>query len=305
MTMKLPLRQAALARWEKTPPFFKGVIFMIASGITMTMMQAFIRKMSQELHPLELVFFRNLFALLILSPVFFRHGFGIMRTARLRFHLIRGVFQVGSMILFFLGISLTPLAEVSALNFIVPIIVTILAGFTLGEKVGWNRWAAVAVGFVGAMIVVRPGFADMGWGPIFVLASTIFWAGAVITIKVLSRTESSLTATLYLSTIVLPFALVPAIFVWQWPTPDQLANMFVLAMFGTIGHLCFAQALKYADATALMPVEFTRLIWASVVGYLMFVELPGAWTWVGGAVIFLSSFYISYSESRKGKPGTR
>jgi len=303
MIDKLPLRQAIAARWQTIPPFFKGVIFMIASGIAMTMMQAFIRKMSQELHPLELVFFRNLFALLILSPAFFRHGFGIMRTTKLRFHVIRGVFQVGSMILFFLGISMTPLAEVSALNFITPIIVTILAGFTLGERVGLNRWTAVAGGFIGAMIVIRPGFATVGWGPLFVLASTLFWAGAVITIKVLSRTESSLTATLYLSTIVLPFALVPAIFVWQWPTLDQLVNMFALALFGTIGHLCFAQALKYADTTALMPVEFTRLIWASVVGYLMFVELPGAWTWIGGAVIFLSSFYISWSESRKGRPG--
>jgi drug/metabolite transporter (DMT)-like permease len=218
-------------------------------------------------------------------------------------HLARGVFQVGSMTLFFLGISMTPLAEVSALNFITPIIVTILAGFTLGEKVGLNRWLAVAGGFIGAMVVIRPGYADVGWGPIFVLSSTLFWAGAVITIKVLSRTESSLTATLYLSVIVLPFALVPAIFVWQWLTIDQLVTVFFLAMFGTIGHLFFAQALSYADTTALMPVEFTRLIWASVVGYFMFMELPGVWAWIGGAVIFASSLYITYTESRKPKPG--
>ncbi|MFO1188733.1 MAG: DMT family transporter [Alphaproteobacteria bacterium] len=303
MIERLPFLKPMAARWSRLSPFFKGVLCMLASGIMMTMMQALIRKMSQEIHPLELVFFRNLFALLILSPVFLKHGFGILRTGHLRFHVIRGIFQVGSMTLFFLGISMTPLAEVSALNFITPIIVTILAGFTLGEKVGLNRWTAVAGGFIGAMIVIRPGFTAVGWGPILVLASTLFWAGAVITIKVLSRTESSLTATLYLSVIVLPFAFVPAVFVWQWPALDQLVTVFFLAMFGTAGHLCFAQALKYADATAMMPVEFTRLIWASVVGYLMFVELPGAWTWIGGAVIFLSSFYITWSESRKAKLG--
>lgn len=303
MIGKLAFANAIVARWERLSPFFKGVLCMLASGISMTMMQALIRKMSQEIHPFELVFFRNLFALLILSPVFLRHGFGIMRTTHLRHHLTRGVFQVGSMTLFFLGISMTPLAEVSALNFIVPIIVTILAGFTLGEKVGMNRWLAVAGGFIGAMIVIRPGFTDVGWGPIYVLTSTLFWAGAVITIKVLSRTESSVTATLYLSIIVLPFAFVPALFVWQWLTLDQLITVFFLAMFGTIGHLFFAQALKYADATAMMPVEFTRLIWASVVGYLMFTEMPGVWAWIGGAVIFASSFYITYTESRKPKPG--
>jgi drug/metabolite transporter (DMT)-like permease len=208
------------------------------------------------------------------------------------------------MMLFFTALTLAPLAQTVALSFTAPLFTTILAIVILRERAGWRRWAALIAGFVGAWIVIRPGIAVVNTGALLVILSSCVWAGSMIIIKILSRTESSLTITLYMGLFMAPLSLIPALFVWQWPGGQALMFLVLVGAFGGLGHLALAQAFKESDATAVLPYDFTRLIWASALGFLVFSEVPDLWTWIGGFVIFSSTVYIAFRETRLKKYGT-
>jgi drug/metabolite transporter (DMT)-like permease len=286
------------------PAPLRGVFFMLVSTILFTGMQVTVRHVSEELHPFEIAFFRNLFGLLVVSPLLFRFGFGVLQTPKLKLHALRGALQTAGMMLFFTALTLAPLAQTVALSFTAPLFTTILAIVILRERAGWRRWAALIAGFVGAWIVIRPGIAVVNTGALLVILSSCVWAGSMIIIKILSRTESSLTITLYMGLFMAPLSLIPALFVWQWPGGQALMFLVLVGAFGGLGHLALAQAFKESDATAVLPYDFTRLIWASALGFLVFSEVPDLWTWIGGFVIFSSTVYIAFRETRLKKYGT-
>ena len=146
--------------------------------------------------------------------------------------------------------------------------------------------------------------AEINPGALLVVASSVVWAGAMILIKILGRTESSVTTTLYMALFMAPASLAPALFVWQWPAPETWVWLVLIGGFGVVGHLSLAQALKEADATRVLPVDFTRLLWASLLGFIIFGEIPDLWTWVGGAVIFAATTYVALQGRgrRDGEP---
>jgi drug/metabolite transporter (DMT)-like permease len=285
------------------PAPLRGVFFMLVSTILFTGMQVTVRHVSEELHPFEIAFFRNFFGLLVVSPLLFRFGFGALQTPKLKLHALRGALQTAGMMLFFTALTLAPLAQTVSLSFTAPLFTTILAIVILRERAGWRRWAALIAGFVGAWIVIRPGLAVVNTGALLVILSSCVWAGSMIIIKILSRTESSLTITLYMGLFMAPLSLIPALFVWQWPGGQTLMFLVLVGAFGGVGHLALAQAFKESDATAVLPYDFTRLIWASALGFLVFAEVPDLWTWVGGSVIFSSTVYIAFRETRLKKDG--
>ena len=289
------------------PSRLRGVFFMLVSTILFTGMQVTVRHVSKELHPFEIAFFRNFFGLLIVSPLLFRFGFEALQTPKLKLHALRGTLQTAGMMLFFTALTLAPLAQTVALSFTAPLFTTILAIVVLRERTGWRRWAALIAGFVGAWIVIRPGLAVVNTGALLVILSSCVWAGSMIIIKILSRTESSLTITLYMGLFMAPLSLIPALFVWQWPGSQALMFLVLVGAFGGVGHLALAQAFKESDATAVLPYDFTRLIWASALGFLVFAEVPDLWTWIGGSVIFSSTVYIAFRETRlkKGETAVR
>jgi drug/metabolite transporter (DMT)-like permease len=173
----------------------------------------------------------------------------------------------------------------------------------LGETIRARRITALVVGFGGVLVVLRPGFGALEPGALLMLAAAATWGSAIIVIKILSRTESSLTATLYPTLFVTPIALVAALPYWRWPTVDELGWMALLGTFATLSHLSLAQAFKEADVTAIMPVDFTKLIWAALAGYLLFAEVPGLSIWLGGTMIFSAVTYIAIRErSLKADP---
>jgi drug/metabolite transporter (DMT)-like permease len=286
------------------PAPLRGIFFMLVSTILFTGMQVTVRHVSDELHPFEISFFRNFFGLLVVSPLLFRFGFGALQTPKLKLHALRGALQTAGMMLFFTALTLAPLAQTVALSFTAPLFTTILAIVILRERAGWRRWAALIAGFVGAWIVIRPGLAVVNTGALLVILSSCVWAGSMIIIKILSRTESSLTITLYMGLFMAPLSLIPALFVWQWPGGQTLMFLVLVGAFGGVGHLALAQAFKESDATAVLPYDFTRLIWASALGFLVFAEVPDLWTWIGGSVIFSSTVYIAFRETRLKKDGT-
>ena len=286
------------SQFDRIPPELRGMLLILASTLAFSSMHAVIRHLSTDVHPLESAFFRNLFGLIVFLPFLVRHGLGILKTDRLKLHAIRGGIQACSMLMFFTALSLTSLAKLSAMSFTAPLFATIGAVLVLGERIRVRRVTALVVGFIGALVIIRPGIVEIDLGALLVVGSSAVWAVALLIIKVLTRTESSITITAYMSVFLTPFTFVAALFVWSWPSPTDYLWFLVMGVFGTLAHIAMTHAFKLADATVVLPLDFTRLIWASALGYLVFGEIPAIWTWLGGVIIFASTTYIAFREAR-------
>ena len=279
----------------------RGVALMLLATVMMSCMHASIRYLSETMHPFEIAFFRNLFALVVVLPWFVRYGAAPLRTSRLPLHVLRAALNAVAMLSFFYALSLAPLSEVTALNFTAPIFATLLAVPILREAVGVHRWGAIAVAFAGTLIILRPGFGSIGAGQLLTLLSSLVWACALMTIKTLGRSESSVTIVAYMGLLMIPLSLAPAIFVWQWPDAWQLSWLALIGLLGGIGQFSMTEALRQADTAVVMPVDFSKLIWATLLAYSAFGEVPDLFTWIGGGVIFVSTFYITYRERQLAK----
>ena len=279
----------------------RGVLFMFVATICFSVMHALIRYMSAELHPFELAFFRNLFGLLVVIPWFMRYGLKPLKTKRLGLHALRAGINAMAMLMFFYAVSITPLADVAALSFTAPIFATVLAILILGEVVGFRRWCAILFGFCGTLVLLQPGLEVVSDGQLLVVASASFWACALIVIKILGRTESSVTIITYLILLMAPLSAIPAAMVWSTPSFQQLGVMAAMGVLGTFGQLLMTQALKEGDTNAVIPLDFLKMIWAVLLGFFVFGEVPGIFTWVGGAMIFASITYIAYREHKVRK----
>ena len=269
---------------------------MLVSTVGFSGMVMLVRMASADLHAFEIAFFRNLFGLLVLVPWFVRFGLRPFKTERIGLHVVRNLVQVATVLSFFLALTITPLALATALSFIAPIFATILAVVFFREVVGVRRWAAILFGFVGTYIILRPGLIPVTLGPLLVIVSSLFFSVSLTIMKVLSRTDSTVTITCYSASLLAAFSLIPAAFFWQWPTWEQLAWLVALGLIGTSSQMLFIQAMKIADMNVVMPVFFFQLIWVALVAYLAFGEVPDAYTLLGGAMVFASTFYIAYRE---------
>ncbi len=184
------------------------------------------------------------------------------------------------------------------LSFLAPIFATVGAALFLGEDVRLRRWSAVFIGFAGAMLVLRPGAEIIQRGSILALVNCVGMAANKLVLKSLTRTESPEAIITYMVLLLTPLTLVPALFVWQIPTWEMLGWLTLLAGCGTAGHWCITKANGYADMTVVMPFDFTRLPISALLAFLIFAEVPTIWTWIGGAVIFASTFYIARREAQ-------
>ena len=277
---------------------------MLLATLSFSGMHATIKHVSTDLHPFEIAFFRNFFGLVALFPFFIRHGLTPLKTNRIGLHVGRVALNIGSMLAFFYAISITPLAEVIALSFAAPIFATLLAIFIFREKVALTRWMAILFGFAGTVVILRPGYEALSLGPILALMAAMTWGSAVIIIKTLSKTDSSVTITAYMVLFMTPLSLIPALLVWEWPTWERLAWLALVGSFGTAGHLTMNVAIKLAPTNVVMPIDFVRLIWVAIIGYFIFAEIPDIFVWIGGAMIFLSGLWIAHAENQNRKNET-
>ena len=282
---------------------FSAILFMIAAGLINTVMLSAIKQLSGELHAFEIAFFRCLVGFIVLLPLVWRTGgMVVLRTKQPGLHVLRSALNAGGMLLFFWAISLAPLATVSAIGFASPLFAALLAIPILGETVGLRRWLALTCGFVGTIVILRPGIDVVDFGALIALLSSLLWAGAMITIKRLTGTESPLSITTWASFLVGVFCLPPALFVWQWPTLEQLAWLALIGALGSIIQFCLAKAFSLADTTVVLPFDFLKLVWASLFGLVLFSEVPDLWAWIGGIIIFSSAVYVAYRERAMSKP---
>lgn len=295
------------------PVTVQGIILMVLATVCFTSMQTMIRIVAGDpdnpLHPLEVTFLRNVFGVIALAPVFLRTGTSVLRTGRLRLHFGRALVQGVGMMCFFTGLTLIPFAEVTALSFSAPLFATVLAIVVMGERVRIRRISALLAGFTGVLIVMRPDTGALSLGALLILASSFIWAVAMTIIKSLSRTESSVTTTLYAGLFMVPITAVPALAVWTGPNGVQLLWLVGIGIAGSLGHVAFAQAFKLAEMSAVLPLDFLRLVWASAFGYLIFAEVPTLASWLGGLLIFSAASYIAVREAhlarQAGKKGSK
>ena len=250
------------------------------------------------MHPFQIAFLRNVFALAFMLPWLVRHGRVGLRTQRLNMHLWRAAVGLIAMLTWFSAIAYLPLAEAVALNFTVPLFATAGAALFLGEAVRARRWTATVVGFLGVVVILRPGFTE--FTPLMTLPviAAGFMAVSILLVKSLSRTEAPAAIVTYMNLLLTPLSLLPALFVWRWPTLTELALGLFIGLCAALAHNAFTRAFVQADASAVMPFDYSRLPFVAVVGYLLFAEVPDGWTWVGAAIIAGAAIYIAQRESR-------
>jgi drug/metabolite transporter (DMT)-like permease len=262
------------------------------------MMNVLIRVAAQSMHPFEVAFFRCLFGLVLVIPWIVRSGPALSRSKNRGFYLLRAGVGVVSMVTWFYGITVVPLATATAVNFTAPLFATLAAVLILREDVRLRRWSAVVLGFAGVLVIMRPGSERLDVNLLILLLSSATAAMNNITVKFLARTEPPGRIVAMFMLYLTPLSLIPALFVWQWPDPTTFGALIGLGCLGTIAHVSVARALAAADASACAPFEFARLPFAALIGFLWFGEVTDLWTWVGAAIIAGSSVYVAHREAR-------
>lgn len=286
---------------RRVPPPVLGMGLMGFASIMNMVMASLLKDLVHELPVFEIAFFRHLFGTLMLTPLLLRPGANPFRTQHIGMHCLRAAFNIVAIIAYFSALGLIPLTQVTALGFTSPLFTSVLAVFILGEAMRTPRIVGLILGLAGALIILRPGVEEVSLGAMLALGSAASWAGAMTCIKVLSRTDSAVAIAFYAAFLQLPMAFILALFVWQWPSWDQIGLLLIIAAIGTVAQLSISQAFREADATVILPVDFTKLIWASILGYLMFSEIPDPWAWVGGTVVFAGVLWVAYNESKDRK----
>lgn len=271
---------------------------MVLATFAFAIMTALIRFLAEDLHPFQIAFFRNLFGFLFMLPWLMRAGMGALRTTRMRLYWLRAAFALAAMLCWFSGLALMPLAEATALSFSAPLFATLAAIVVLGERLGPHRTIALISGLAGALIILRPGLAPVGLPALLILASSVFIACAITTVKILARTEGTSAIVTWMVIYLIPLSLVPALFVWTWPDLDLLGWLFALGAAATVGQVAMTRAYAAADATVVLPLDYTRLPFVALIGWVAFAETVDVWTWVGAAVMATATIYMTYRETR-------
>ena len=282
-----------------TPPVL-AVFFMIFSGFFATTMHCLIRFATEDHHPFEVAFFRTIFVLIIFLPLVARNGISSLKSNNIKLQTVRAVVGSVAMLCMFYGLSITELAKATALMFTVPIFATILAILFLKEIVGIRRWLAMIVGFTGAVIVLRPDV-ELGFGPLLILCASLMWSSSMLMAKTLTKTDSISSITFWQAAGLIPATFILAVPVWQWPNLSQLFMFLMIAIAGTLVHWFLNEALKRAEISALLPLDYLRLIWSVSMGFIFFNELPHAGLWFGAALILGASTYIGIRQAQKKK----
>jgi drug/metabolite transporter (DMT)-like permease len=287
-----------VARWLALSPNLRGILWVALSGVVFALLNVFTLIPAQHLNSYVMAFLRYLFGAMFLLPIVIRLGpYRSFRTNRMGLHISRGAIHTVGMMLWFVALPLTTLAEITALGFTGPIFVTIGAALFLGEDVRLRRWLAVIVGFIGAMIIIRPGFSAFHLGVICVLISTPIFSASNLISKALARTDSASTIVIWQNFVIVVCAAPLAIWFWQTPIWTDLLWFLAAGLCGTLGHICQQRGYQLADITLLQPIGFLSLIWNTLLGFFLFFQTPDAWTFVGAAIIFGSAMYISHREA--------
>ncbi|MBC6941814.1 MAG: DMT family transporter [Xanthomonadales bacterium] len=286
----VPVAASALPR--------RAIAMMVTSTLCFGVMAVLIRIASHSLHAFEIAFLRSLFGALAALPLLLRGGWRTLYTDRLMFYVLRCAIGAVSMLAGFWAIAHLPLAQAIALSYSSPLFVTIGAVIFLGEVVRMRRWSAVVAGFIGVLVIVRPGSDAFTAASLVALFSAACSGAVTISIKFLSRTDPVATIVLLTTWLWVPLSLPAALAVWQWPSPGLLPLLVALGVLGTAGQYFWTHALRLADASTLAPFSYLQLVFVAVLAWLMFAETPDRYTVLGAGIVIGASLYIARREAR-------
>lgn len=281
-----------------SPTVVKGVLIAVFSMFLFSSAHTSVRILSDTMSTFEIVFWRMAVSMAMLLPWYAWKGLHLLKTKRPGMHALRAIVNFTGMILWFYAISVVPLGKAVAIHFTLPLFLLLFAVIFLGERIGPRRIAATAVGFAGAMIVMRPGAVEIGWPELMILGSAALYGGTVVFLKFMVKTETPLALTFYTNAFIFLFCLPPAIWFWVGATVDDIVPILILGVLGTFAPFLYTTALRMADASLIGPTDFLRLPISAGFAFVLFGEVPVIWVWVGGGVIFLSTWYITAREGR-------
>jgi drug/metabolite transporter (DMT)-like permease len=277
----------------------EGAVWMMISAASWAVMVSVARGLRDEIHTFEIVFFRSIFALMFLLPLFWSQEFTGLRTKRFGMHLARGVSGLAALYLLFGALVFIPMGDVAAITFTRPLLASLCAILFMGEVAKGHRWTAVIFGLIGAYIIVRPGVSPVSWGQGLALICVVAMVVTSMTVKSLTRTEQADTIVVWQMIIFTAISVGPALYVWTTPTMEQFAVLLLMGFAGAIAQRAMTRAYKAADATIVLPFEYTRLPFAALMGLALFSEFPDVWVWVGGTIIFAATFYMAQKERQE------
>lgn len=253
--------------------------------------------LTETLHPVQIVWTRQLGLLAGAGVLFALNGPALFRTGHPILQVTRGALAAGSATLFIVAVSFVPLADAVALSFVAPFIVTILGALLLKEPVGLRRWLAVAAGFAGTLVVIRPGFGVLHPAAFLVLVAATLFAFRQIISRALSDTDRTVTTIAYTAVVGSAILTIPLPFVWRWPeTGLEIALLFGIAVLAGLAEVCVIKALEIALAVVVAPVQYSLIVWGSIYGLLVFGQFPDLWTWIGTAIIIVTGLYTLNRE---------
>lgn len=252
--------------------------------------------LTDSLHPFQIVWTRQLGLLVVAGFLLARHGPRLLRTAYPKLQLLRGGVAACSAALFIFGVSFVPLADAVAISFVAPFMVTVLGALALREPVGLRRWIAVGLGFLGAMIVIRPGMGAVHPAAGFILLAAFFFAIRQIVSRALSDSDRTATTILYTALVSVAVLSVPMLFVWKQPTAEEWLLLGILAVLAAAAEICVIKALELAMAVVVAPVQYSLILWGTFYGFVVFGQLPDLWTWVGATLIVATGIYTLRRE---------
>ena len=268
-------------------------------------MGTFIKLAQEELNVFTTGFLRFFFGFLIIIPYILKTKFKVFNTSNLKIHILRSALNLPAMLLGFAALAILPLEKITAIHFVVPLMVTILAVIFLKEKIYLYRSLALIIGFLGVLIILRPGIVDISIGIYMALTSSLIWSVVIILTKKVSKDDSAITILshqyLYMSLFSLPLV----IYFWDQPNLKTIIFILCAAMSGTILHIALNHAYKLVDVSMTQPYSFLGLVVSSVIGYFVFSDKPDLYTWLGASVIFCGVILISYRELQLNKEITR
>jgi len=270
---------------------------MLGSTMAFGLMAIAIRLATQHVPTQEVAFFRNAFGLLALLPMLLRPGRAPLKTQQLPRYFMRSAVGLCSMLCAFWALGHLPLAQAISLSYSTPLFVTIAAVLWLGETVRVRRWAAVVVGFIGVLVIIRPGTSGFSGGSLVAIAAAVLSSLVAIQIKQLTRVDSADTVVFYTYVFWVPLSLVPALFVWVWPSGLAWLWLLVTGVMGTVGQLLWTRALRLGEVSALTPISFTQLPMVTLLAWLLFDEAIDRWTVIGAVIILGSNAYIAHREA--------
>ena len=294
-------RRIALAghRFNRLDPVVKGLLWSSAAGFTFCILNALMRALALQLDPFQAQFLRYLFGLLVLLPLLWRHGLAAYWPKRVGGQFTRGALHTIGLFLWFAALPKIPLADMTAIGFTGPIFIMIGAYIFFKEPMRWERWLAAGIGFAGVLIVVGPKLSGSGgFYNLVMLASAPMFAASFLLTKGLTRYESTGTILVWQALTVTLFSLPLALLNWQAPTALQWGGFVLCGFLGSLGHFCLTRSFRIADISSTQSVKFLDLVWASVIGWMMFGDVPSQSTLIGGVVICAATIWIATRESR-------